>query len=149
MPSQELFDKLTADLVNDCTVSFNSEENRELDDKEAGVMNRTAVLALKWTQTQPVSRFLDVPSEENESQTPKEKREARKARRKHTQQMIKEVKEYANENWEPDPGEEGVGFLISLISAVIFHLIVVLIVRWIVRSYFENPDVARQMCLPD
>ena len=75
-----------------------------------------------------------------------EEREARRAAKRKMREAVAECKDYIEANWEGAAGE-GVGFIIALISAVIWHLIIVLIVRWIIRHYFENPDVAAQMCL--
>ena len=72
-------------------------------------------------------------------------REARKQTRTRFRSCVQDCKGYIEEHW--DDAAEGVGFIIALITAVIWHLIVVLIVRWIIRKWFDNPDVAREMCL--
>lgn len=150
---EELIKSVASGAENACSSDFAREENRVMNEEEQNISSRASYLAVKWTSTQPVSRFLEEENDREELndyyQTKRQRRQVRKKVRREKKRkfdkIVQDCKEYVENNWEG----EGVGFIFALLSAIVWHLIVVLIVRWIVLRYFDEPELAVQICVPN
>lgn len=155
---EALIKKVASEAHVACSSDFIEEQGRTMNEDEQSVSDRTAYLAVKFTSTLPVSTFVEQEGDREEldsylskKQHKKDKRKSRKEKRKKINSLVQKCKAYVKDNWEP-PGDDGVGFipiLGPLVAAVIWHLIVVLIVRWIILKYFDEPELAQQICVTD
>lgn len=149
MPNREIQRRLSADAFSACMEEFVREQGRSLDADEQGIARRAADLSVQWTATQPVERFL--PKESlagyfmRRATGGRAERRRRRLNRREERAAVRECRHFVEANWHGTLGE-GYGFIFSLISAVLWHLIVVLIVRWILKKYFENPALAMEVC---
>lgn len=136
MPT-DLHNQLAEDAFSACRADFAREQGRSMSDDEQSVSRKAAHLAVEWAATQPVEHFL--PTVEGKSG----ERRQRRLRRREERERERECRRYIEAHWDE---VEGFGFVIALISAVIWHLIVVLIVRAIIKRFFESPSTAAEVC---
>lgn len=149
---EQLVASLAAEAKEACVAGVAAEEDgRELTEDEVGTVDRASYLAVKWTSTQPVSAFVEEEGDRDElagltkRQRRKAKKKARKAKRRKFDAQVDECEAYIKAHWDDD----GPGFIIALFTAVLWHLIVVLIVRWIILRYFDEPELPQMICQPD
>lgn len=124
MDADDLEQVIAGEAYASCAKDFREYHGRMMNDEESAVAARAAGLAVEWSRTQSADELARCHTSKQQH------RRAKRACRK-----------YVEENWD-----EGYGFLFSLLSAIIWHLIVVLIVRAIIRHYFNNPEHAVTMC---
>ena len=127
--------QLADEAFSACRADFIAEKGRPLSDDEEGVARRTADLCVEWAATQPVEAL--VPFVDGS------RKKRRKLNQREERARLRSCKRYVKAHWND---YEGYGFILALISAVVWHLIVVLIVRAILKKFFTSPSLAASIC---
>lgn len=143
----DLRSQLSEQAYSACVAEFAEHEGRPMNEDERSVTQRASALAVEWASKQPVESFLAYESEWvyhlRRSIGSKDKRRQRRLSKREERQRVRECRSYVEDHWDD---VDGYGFIFALVSAVIWHLIVILIVRWLLKRFFASPSLALTVC---
>ena len=145
--------QLADEAFSCCRAEFIADRGEITADEET-VLRKASELSAQWSTTQPAERFLS-----KDALSKKEQRKAKRSLRRYMLDGIHDGIQFVESNGTVQMvaastaafaamgvAPEAVGFIFAFISAVAFHLCVMLCVRFLLKKFFTSPALAASIC---